>query len=105
MARHRPAKLIVRLLQYGGIYLDIDTFVLRPFVEHSLMLHDTVMGMEARRLDLLYGPSSDDEMTPKGLCNAIIVSRPNAIFLKRWLDSYDGFEESKWTEHSVVRRL
>lgn len=46
-------------------------------------------------------------MDPKGLCNAIIISRPNSVFVERWLDSYEGFDEKKWTEHSVVscRRL
>lgn len=58
--------------------------------------------MEARILNFFRGPRSDNEMDPKGLCNAIIISRPNAVFIERWLESYEGFDEKKWTEHSVV---
>lgn len=87
------------LQQYGGVYLDIDTFIIRPFAPLSLYSYDTVLGMEARTLSLLRG---DREMDPKGLCNAIIISRPNSVFVDRWLNSYEGFDETKWTEHSVV---
>jgi hypothetical protein len=90
------------LLEHGGIYLDIDTFVLRPFADYSLMLHDVVMGMEARQLNFLRLPMSDDEMDPTGLCNAIIIARKGAEFLHRWMDTYDGFVEKHWAEHSVV---
>ncbi|RSH82224.1 hypothetical protein EHS25_005934 [Saitozyma podzolica] len=89
------------LLEHGGIYLDIDTFVLRPFADYSLMLHDVVMGMEARQLNFLRLPMSDDEMDPTGLCNAIIIARKGAEFLHRWMDTYDGFVEKHWAEHSV----
>lgn len=43
-------------------------------------------------------------MRPKGLCNAVIIARRGAEFLKRWLDSYEDFREDRWTEHSVVGR-
>lgn len=66
------------------------------------MLHDTVMGMEAHELSFLRKPGSDDEMLPKGLCNAVIISRKGSTFLRRWLETYDGFVERHWTEHSVV---
>lgn len=92
------------LQQYGGIYLDIDTYIIRPFAPLSLYSYDTVLAMEARTLNLLRGPNSDREMDPKGLCNAIIISRPDSLFIKRWLESYEGFDEKKWTEHSVVSR-
>ncbi|WWD17440.1 hypothetical protein CI109_101881 [Kwoniella shandongensis] len=89
------------LLEHGGIYLDIDTFVLRPFADYSLLLHDTVLAMEARELSFFHGLQSDDEMEPKGLCNAVIVAKKGSKFLKRWLDTYEVFREDKWTEHSV----
>lgn len=90
------------LQQHGGIYLDIDTFVIRPFAEESLLLHDVVMGMEARHLDWLRVPMSDDEMDPSGLCNAVIIARKDADFLKIWIDSYEAFDERQWAVHSVV---
>jgi mannosyltransferase OCH1-like enzyme len=90
------------LQQFGGVYLDIDTFIIRPFAPLSLYSYDTVLGMEARTLNFLRGPNSDQEMDPKGLCNAVIISRPRSTFLQRWLNSYEAFDEKKWAEHSVV---
>ncbi|KAL7421719.1 hypothetical protein Q5752_003490 [Cryptotrichosporon argae] len=89
------------LLQYGGIYLDVDTFVLRPFAPHALMMHDVVLGLEASALKVRL-PMGDDEMRPKGLCNAVIVARPGAAFLRLWLASYDSFDERRWADHSVT---
>ncbi|KAJ9112805.1 hypothetical protein QFC20_002133 [Naganishia adeliensis] len=80
------------LQQYGGIYLDIDTIILKSFRDASLMMQDTVLAMEAKHLSITHGRESDHEMTPKGLCNAIIVARPQSTFVKRWLDSYEEFD-------------
>lgn len=76
--------------------------MLRSFAAHSLLNQDTVLGIEANFLSFLHTPFNDDEMHPKGLCNAVIVARKGAVFLERWLESYEGFNEGKWTEHSVV---
>lgn len=89
------------LLKYGGIYLDIDMFVLKSFRDERLLMYDTVMGMEALDLNLFHGPRSDDEMAPKGLCNAVILAKKNSEFLRLWLDAYETFEDNWWTEHSV----
>ena len=78
--------------------------------------------------DLLYAPttlgmematdSSRSPLDPEGLCvsfpasliqqlisqNAVIISEPDAIFIDRWLASYDSFDEGpweNWAEHSV----
>lgn len=91
-----------RLQQYGGIYLDIDTIILKSFRDASLMMQDTVLAMEAKHLSITHGRESDHEMTPKGLCNAIIVARPQSTFVKRWLDSYEEFDYNQWADHSVV---
>ena len=61
--------------------------------------------MEAKHLSITHGKASDDEMDPKGLCNAIIVARPQSIFVKRWLDSYEEFDNRQWADHSVVSLL
>lgn len=90
------------LRDYGGIYLDIDTYVIRPFADKALMMHDVVMGMEAKHLNLIHGPMSDNEMEPQGLCNGVIIARKNAEFINRWLGSYDTFQERQWAVHSVV---
>ena len=90
------------LLEHGGIYLDIDTFIIHPFTSASLMQYDTVMALEANPLTFFRRPMSDDEMDPKGLCNAVIIARPGAEFLRRWLMTYENFNELYWAEHSVV---
>jgi mannosyltransferase OCH1-like enzyme len=92
----------LRLQKFGGIYLDIDTIILKSFRDASLMMQDTVLAMEAKHLSIAHGRESDHEMTPKGLCNAIIVARPQSTFVKRWLDSYEEFDHNQWADHSVV---
>ncbi|KZO94517.1 glycosyltransferase family 32 protein [Calocera viscosa TUFC12733] len=75
------------LIAFGGIYVDIDTYVLRSFDRAGLMTQNVALGMEA---------SPDSRRTtlePGGLCNAIIVARREAPFLKRWLRlEYHGWE-------------
>lgn len=36
-----------------------------------------------------------------GLCNAMIMARPNARFLQRWYATYSTFESTDWNYHSV----
>ncbi|KAI5449138.1 hypothetical protein NCC49_005276 [Naganishia albida] len=82
------------LLNSGGIYLDIDVFVMRSF--EPLMYHPTTLGMEA---------SPDSRRTaldPEGLCNGVIISQNGSEFLKRWRASYETFDEGNWAGHSVV---
>lgn len=91
----------LRLQEYGGIYLDIDTFVFSSFKEAGLLAQDFVLGMEAQPLDFEYG-FEEDEMRPKGLCNAIIVARKGSSFLEKWIQSYEWFDPDIWSDHSVV---
>ena len=78
-----------RLLEVGGIYLDADVFVQRDF--DNLLHHCTVLGKEG------FYPQY-------GLCNAVILSEPEAPFLRRWYNesdlSWKEFNEH-WNEHSV----
>jgi len=86
------------MLQLGGVYLDQDTFVLRSFDRAGLFTQSTVLAMEA-------DPYAEQwEWEPGGLCNAIIVSRPDAPFLQRWFSTYRTFNETgtEWAEHSVA---
>jgi hypothetical protein len=71
------------LLKYGGIYLDMDVFVLRPF--DAILVHDFVMGREQGI----------------GLCNAVILANKESPFLRRWYESYRDFNQSDWNRHSV----
>lgn len=90
-AAHRAD--IVRLqqiLKHGGIYLDSDVLVVKDF--QPLLAGDCVLGTEG------IGERS-------GLCNAVILARENAPFIRRWLESYKSFRsighDAFWNEHSV----
>jgi hypothetical protein len=74
------------LLTYGGIYLDIDVLALRSF-EPLLNISDVVMAHQ------------DDD--PKTACNAVIIGKKNASFLRRLYDSYQSFDANCWDCHSV----
>ncbi|KAJ6438873.1 sugar transporter [Purpureocillium lavendulum] len=79
------------ILAQGGIYLDTDVFVLRPFTKvlASPSPHDLVLGHEGGNR--------------WGLCNAVIAARPNSTFVRRWLDTYKGADLNKeWNYHSVI---
>ena len=79
------------LLEEGGIYLDTDVFMIKPLDE--LLIHDFVMGIE----------------NGMGLCNGVILSEKNSVFMKTWYDSYHpsceregaGFKPDGWGEMSV----
>ncbi len=86
---HRSDVLRLQLLlQYGGIYMDIDTLCVRPFT--PLLKHSCVMAWQGSR----------------GLCNAVILSEPGNVFLRTWLDTYRSFrstgKDQFWDEHSVL---
>ncbi len=76
------------LLESGGIYVDSDVLSLRSF--EPLRNHPCVLGEQG--ID-----------GSEGLCNAVILARRNARFLRRWLDGYDpkqslwhGFRSKGW---------
>ena len=57
-----------KLIQKGGIYLDLDVVSVRPFKQ--LYKYKCVMGIQAPNTKY------------KGLCNAVILSEPNSVFFK-----------------------
>ncbi|CAG8582102.1 17972_t:CDS:2, partial [Racocetra persica] len=73
------------LRDFGGIYLDIDIIVFQPF--DDLLYDDFTMGIE--------------EAWEQFLCNAVIISRPFAPFLTRWIQGYKNFDDSNWNSHST----
>ncbi|CAO3588531.1 unnamed protein product [Absidia cylindrospora] len=76
------------LRQYGGIYLDLDVIVMAP-MDNLLNQHEFIMGQEG----------VDGSV---GLCNAVILAKPNARFLQRWQATYRTFDQTDWNYHSVV---
>ena len=79
------------LLKYGGIYMDIDTITVKPYYE--LLKYDFVIGVQEKNF----------EGTNKILyCNAILFSKKNDKFLKKWIDEYEEhFNPTGWCEASV----
>lgn len=74
------------LFNKGGIYLDIDTICLRPWKE-LLSKHDVVLGKQ---------------WPHKGICNAIMFTKPKSEFFKIWLDNYEEhFNPTGWNESSI----
>lgn len=89
------------LRDYGGIYLDLDVFVVRNF--DSLLNLDVVLGQEARpRPTFSRRPGSESVDEPVGLCNAVILAKPFSPFITRWLSSYRNFNHHRWADHSSV---
>ncbi|XP_046555602.1 uncharacterized protein LOC124264870 [Haliotis rubra] len=70
------------VLEYGGVYLDLDAIVLRPL--DPLLKYDVVMGDH-----------------PDGLCNGIIIGKPYADFLKIWHREFKTFDDKNGTSHFV----
>ncbi|WVQ81807.1 hypothetical protein IAT38_003934 [Cryptococcus sp. DSM 104549] len=92
---HKADVLRLLAMKYsGGIYLDIDIYVTKPF--DDLLYYPTTMGMEASP------DSRRHALDPEGLCNAVIISAPNSTFIDRWLAAYDNFDGGVWARHSVV---
>jgi hypothetical protein len=75
------------LMIHGGIYLDSDVLSLRSF-DSLLNMSDVIMGYE--------------DQNNKAACNAVILAKRNATFLRRWYDAYQSFEQKCWGCHSVI---
>lgn len=86
-----------KLQKYGGIYLDIDTICLKSF--EDLRVYDFVIGSQ--------GNKNNSEIY--GLCNAVMLSKPNCEFVIEWIDTYTTFRskgrDEYWDEHSVLMPL
>ena len=88
---HKADKLRLEiLLKYGGIYMDIDTISVKPY--KNLLKYDVAIGIQEEKYEgnkTLY-------------CNAIIFSKKQNIFIKKWLDKYEEhFIPTGWCEASV----
>jgi len=98
-AAHRADVLRLQLLiRHGGIYLDLDVIALRPFAPLlPLLQHEASF--------LLGREGHPDHGGFHGLCNAVLIARPNASFGHRWLRQYATFGSSsvgdQWSGLSV----
>ena len=97
---HRADVLRLQLLlAHGGLYLDLDVVVLHTF--HGLL--------RGRKSFLIGREGHPSHGGFHGLCNAVLLARPNASFARRWLDEYHDFGDPRvgdlWSEHSVQRPI
>jgi hypothetical protein len=72
------------LIRFGGIYMDLDTYVLEP-------------------LDVFY----ENELTMPaeysvGISNALIIAKRCSRFLRNWYTQYKSFDDSQWGDHSII---
>ena len=100
------------LLDYGGIYMDLDTISVRPLAQlyrNSSFMIGSQLNHESFSLRLKRSVKSLD-LAPlmsasTGLCNAVILASPNNPFVKTWYESYRYFRsqgrDEYWHEHSV----
>ena len=61
--------------------------------------HDFVIGIQSNKnYDVIYG-----------LCNAVLLSKPNSPFIQRWIEQYKTFQsqgrDMYWDKHSVIKPL
>lgn len=99
---HKSDVIRLKALQeYGGIYIDTDVIVLRPFDELMTGDEEVVLGVEQAE-GTFHTP-----VEINGLCNAVIISKKNASFLNTWWDNYRTFRGRPfrgggiWNYHSV----
>ena len=74
-----------KLIERGGIYMDIDTISVKPY--HDLLDNDVVLGKEG----------------DYGICNAVMMTQPNSEFFKIWMEKYENeFISDGWGEASII---
>jgi hypothetical protein len=100
------------LLEYGGVYMDLDTISVRPLAElkrNSSFIIGSQLNHEPFSLRLKRSVKALDPSplmsAITGLCNAVIMASRNNPFVKTWFESYRYFRsqgrDEYWHEHSV----
>ncbi|RYH30465.1 hypothetical protein EON65_05100 [archaeon] len=80
------------LLEQGGMYLDTDVFALKPLTE--LRIHEFTLSF-----DNIVNP---DRAASKRLNNGVLLSAPNASFLRLWMKEYAHFNPQSFDYDSSV---
>ena len=82
------------LIEYGGIYMDLDTICTKPFT--PLLSYNFVIGKQGKWRNM-------------GLCNAVMMAEKKSKFANIWLKEYKSFRskghDKYWAEHSVALPL
>ncbi|ELT89561.1 hypothetical protein CAPTEDRAFT_212320 [Capitella teleta] len=69
---------LVVLMEYGGIYLDLDVLIVQSF--DPLRKYPCTLGLES----------------PVKICGSIIISAPDSVFVKLWVEHFI-FDYQIWT--------
>jgi hypothetical protein len=79
------------LYEHGGVYLDIDMLIVRPFHEVFTSGHSFYISEERQGAN---GPGSG------ALINAFLASKPKNEFIKLWLNEFkSGLRLGIWAHH------
>ena len=81
------------LLESGGVYADMDTLFVQALPQR-LRQYEFVLGEEPPQA------GAQGVLRPS-LCNAMILSRPDAPFAARWLDEMRRVYDGSWDRHST----
>lgn len=92
-AHHADFIRLDALIEYGGLYADIDTIFLHPFPD-ELFDAPFVIGREPPTLDERAG------RLRASLCNALLMSEPGAEFAQRWRAQMPDALDGTWSNHS-----
>lgn len=80
---HSNVDRIKVLMEYGGIYLDLDTLVIRPL--DDLRRYECTVGLEQ----------------PTQVCGSAIICSKSSFFLLLWINSYlDDYRINEWAYNS-----
>jgi Glycosyltransferase sugar-binding region containing DXD motif len=87
------------LHEAGGAYADMDTLFVSRYPD-AWFGHECVLGEE-------HTIAGGDGVRKPSLCNAVILARPGARFIRRWLDDSRVSFDGTWNRHScaVAARL
>lgn len=83
-----------KLLEYSGVYADIDTLFVNPIPE-ALHEHSFVLGREVDTLD------AAAQKDGQSLGNAFIMAERDAPFGRLWLDRMQAAFNGSWSDHST----
>jgi hypothetical protein len=92
-AHHADFIRLDALIEYGGVFADIDTIFLRPFPDEFFRARFVIGGE----------PPVQDERTGElrpSLCNALLLAEPGARFARLWRDEMAGGLDGTWSNHS-----
>ncbi len=92
-AHHADFVRLEALVEYGGVYADIDTVFVRPLPD-ALYDEKFVIGRESDVPDELTGA------VRPSLCNALLMAEPGSVFARTWLDRMGAAINGTWSNHS-----